>query len=186
MDGMPRLILFNKPYGVISQFSDDGTHKPLKDYIPITGFYPAGRLDTDSEGLLILTDDGMWQHKLSHPRHKQPKTYWVQVEGIPSNAALETLRRGVDLGDFITQPAKAKIIEEPSALWPRTPPIRVRKAIPTCWVELQICEGKNRQVRRMTAKVGYPTLRLIRCAIGEWRLEGLALGAWRTVELPLN
>lgn len=181
---MPRLILFNKPYGVISQFSDDGMHPPLKGFIPITGFYPAGRLDTDSEGLLILTDDGGWQHKLSHPRHKLPKTYWVQVEGIPSVAALETLRRGVNLGDFITQPAKADIMAEPSALWQRIPPIRTRKAIPTCWIELVIREGKNRQVRRMTAKAGYPTLRLIRYAIGKWCIDGLAPGEWRTIDIP--
>lgn len=186
MDSMPRLILFNKPYGVISQFSDDGIHTTLKDFIPMADFYPAGRLDTDSEGLLILTDDGGWQHKLSHPRHKLPKTYWAQVEGIPSDAALKALRHGVDLGDFITQTAKARIIEAPSILWPRTPPIRIRKAIPTSWIELHICEGKNRQVRRMTAKVGYPTLRLIRCAIGKWRIDGLAPGAWQTVTYPAN
>lgn len=183
-ENMPRLILFNKPYGVISQFSDDGMHPPLKNFIPITGFYPAGRLDTDSEGLLILTDDGGWQHKLSHPHHKQPKTYWVQVEGIPSDAALETLRRGVNLGDFTTQPAKADIMAEPSALWQRIPPIRARKAIPTCWIKLVIREGKNRQVRRMTAKAGHPTLRLIRYAIGKWCIDGLAPGEWRTIDIP--
>jgi 23S rRNA pseudouridine2457 synthase len=182
MSGMSRIILFNKPYGVISQFSDDGLHPPLKGFIPLPGFYPAGRLDTDSEGLLILTDDGAWQHRLSHPRHKLPKTYWVQVEGIPSNSALAALRHGVDLGDFISRPAKARIMEEPVNLWQRTPPIRARKTIPTCWIELVIQEGKNRQVRRMTAMVGYPTLRLIRYAIGNWRIDGLAPGEWQIIE----
>jgi len=173
------LILFNKPYGVICQFSSDGMHPTLKDYVQIPGVYPAGRLDTDSEGLLILTDDGALQHKISHPRHKQAKTYWVQVEGNPTPEALEQLRRGVNLGDFTTQPAKAKIIPEPPGLWPRNPPVRFRKEIPTSWIELVIREGKNRQVRRMTAKVGFPTLRLIRSRIGEWSLEGLAPGTWR-------
>jgi 23S rRNA pseudouridine2457 synthase len=177
------LILFNKPYGVICQFSSDGMHPTLKDYLPIPGIYPAGRLDTDSEGLLILTDDGGLQHKISHPRHKQPKTYWAQVEGVPTAEALEKLRHGVDLGDFITQPATAKIIPEPPALWPRNPPIRFRKEIPTAWIELTIREGKNRQVRRMTAKVGYPTLRLIRYSIGEWTLDGLACGEKRAIPL---
>ncbi len=177
------LILFNKPYGVICQFSSDGMHPTLKDYLPIPGIYPAGRLDTDSEGLLILTDDGGLQHKISHPRHKQPKTYWAQVEGIPTEEALEKLRHGVDLGDFITQPATARIIPEPPALWPRNPPIRFRKEIPTVWIELTIREGKNRQVRRMTAKVGHPTLRLIRYSIGEWTLAGLACGERRAIPM---
>ena len=173
------IILFNKPYGVICQFSDDGKHPTLKDYIPVPGVYAAGRLDTDSEGLLILTDDGKLQHRLSHPRHKQPKTYWVQVEGIPTETALNQLRKGVDLGDFVTRPAKVRIMDEPPALWPRTPPVRFRKNIPTSWIELVIEEGKNRQVRRMTAKVGFPTLRLIRFAIGPWSLNGIAPGEWR-------
>ncbi|MBZ0105277.1 MAG: rRNA large subunit pseudouridine synthase E [Sulfuricella denitrificans] len=173
------LILFNKPYGVICQFSNDGMHPTLKDYLAIPGIYPAGRLDTDSEGLLILTDDGKLQHKISHPRHKEAKTYWAQVEGIPSPDALEPLRKGVDLGDFVTQPASVKIIDEPPGLWPRTPPIRFRKDIPTSWLALTISEGKNRQVRRMTAKVGFPTLRLIRCSVGEWKLDNLAPGEWR-------
>jgi 23S rRNA pseudouridine2457 synthase len=173
------LILFNKPYGVICQFSSDGMHPTLKDYLNIPGIYPAGRLDTDSEGLLILTDDGKLQHKISHPRHKEAKTYWAQVEGNPTPEALEQLRRGVNLGDFVTQPATARIIPEPPGLWPRTPPIRFRKEIPTSWLELTISEGKNRQVRRMTAKVGYPTLRLIRYRIGVWSLDGLAPGEWR-------
>jgi len=173
------LILFNKPYGVICQFSSDGMHPTLKDYLQIPGVYAAGRLDTDSEGLLILTDDGALQHKISHPRHKQAKTYWAQVEGNPTPEALEQLRRGVNLGDFTTQPATAKLIPEPPGLWPRNPPVRFRKEIPTSWIELVIREGKNRQVRRMTAKVGFPTLRLIRYRIGDWSLDGLAPGAWR-------
>lgn len=173
------LILFNKPYGVICQFSSDGMHPTLKDYVQIPGVYPAGRLDTDSEGLLILTDDGALQHKISHPRHKEAKTYWVQVEGNPTPEALEQLRRGVNLGDFVTQPAKARVIPEPPGLWPRNPPVRFRKEIPTSWIELIIREGKNRQVRRMTAKVGFPTLRLIRYRIGDWSLNGLPSGAWR-------
>ncbi|MBS4096294.1 MAG: pseudouridine synthase [Sulfuricella sp.] len=181
---MPRLILFNKPYGVITQFGDDGKHPTLKDFIPIPGVYPAGRLDVDSEGLLILTDEGALQHQLSHPRHKLPKTYWAQVEGVPTPEALEALRRGVDLGDFVTQPAQARAIEEPPGLWARTPPIRFRKEIPTAWIELVIREGKNRQVRRMTAKVGLPTLRLIRPAIGDWTLEELQPGEWREVPFP--
>ena len=175
------LILFNKPYGVICQFSSDGMHPTLKDYLPIPGIYPAGRLDTDSEGLIILTDDGGLQHKISHPRHKQPKTYWAQVEGIPTEEALEKLRHGVDLGDFTTQAATARIIPEPPGLWPRNPPIRFRKEIPTAWIELTIREGKNRQVRRMTAKTGYPTLRLIRYRIGTWTLDGLACGERRII-----
>ena len=183
MNFMSRIILFNKPYGVITQFSSDGKHATLKDFIPLPGVYPAGRLDTDSEGLLILTDDGPLQHQISHPRHKLSKTYWAQVEGIPDDAALEQLRHGVDLGDFITRPAQARIIEEPPGLWPRTPPIRFRKNIPTSWIELVIQEGKNRQVRRMTAKIGFPTLRLIRWRIGDWALDGLAPGEWREIEI---
>ena len=173
------LILFNKPYGVICQFSAHETHPTLKDYIAMPGVYAAGRLDTDSEGLLILTDDGALQHRLSHPRHKQSKTYWAQVEGAATDADLAPLRRGVDLGDFVTQPAQARIIAEPEGLWPRDPPIRERKAIPTTWLEIIISEGKNRQVRRMTAKIGFPTLRLVRYAIGEHTLDGLAPGAWK-------
>lgn len=175
------LILFNKPYGVVCQFSAHETHETLKDYIAIPGVYAAGRLDTDSEGLLILTDDGAIQHRLSHPKHKEFKTYWVQVEGEPDDDALEPLRQGVDLGDFVTQSARVRRIDEPAGLWPRVPPIRERKAIPTSWLEVVIAEGKNRQVRRMTAKVGFPTLRLIRYAIGTYTLDDVALGTWKKI-----
>lgn len=176
---MGSVLLFNKPFGVICQFSRDGVRPTLADYIPLPDFYPAGRLDTDSEGLMVLTDDGLLQHRITDPKHKLPKTYWVQVEGVPDVVAMERLRRGVKLSDFTTQPAEARIIDEPSGLWPRTPPIRERKAIPTTWLELTIHEGKNRQVRRMTAAVGLPTLRLIRHRIGEWTLSGLGQGKWR-------
>lgn len=176
---MSRILLFNKPYGVVCQFSRDGLHPTLADYIALPDFYAAGRLDTDSEGLLVLTDDGGLQHQITDPRHKLAKTYWVQVEGIPDETALEKLRRGVKLSDFTTLPAEVRLIDEPPQLWPRNPPIRERKTIPASWLELTIREGKNRQVRRMTAAVGLPTLRLIRSRIGEWRLEGLAPGTWR-------
>lgn len=176
---MARIILFNKPYGVLSQFTSEDGHPGLKAFIPLAGVYAAGRLDADSEGLLILTDDGRLQHRLTDPKHKLPKTYWVQVEGIPDEAALDRLRQGLDLGDFVTRPAQAKIIDEPAGIWPRNPPIRFRKNLPTAWLELTIAEGKNRQVRRMTAKVGFPTLRLVRCRIGDWSLGDLASGEWR-------
>ncbi len=176
---MSRLILFNKPYGVLSQFTPEGRWQGLRDYLALPGVYAAGRLDADSEGLLILTDDGALQSRIADPRHKLPKTYWVQVEGAPTDTDLDPLRRGVDLGDFVTRPARARLIDEPAGLWPRNPPIRFRQAIPTSWIELTISEGKNRQVRRMTAKIGYPTLRLIRAAVGEWRLDALQPGEWK-------
>ncbi len=177
------LILLNKPYGVISQFSEHEKHVSLADYISEKDFYPAGRLDHDSEGLLILTDEGKIQHCLSHPKHKQPKTYWVQVEGEITDAALAELESGVTLKDGLTLPATAKKIDEPD-LWPRDPPVRYRAAIPTSWCELTISEGKNRQVRRMTAAVGFPTLRLIRYSIGGFTLEGLSPGEWRKISTP--
>ncbi len=182
---MSRIVLFNKPYGVLCQFSPDGRHATLGDFVPIPDVYPAGRLDADSEGLVILTDDGRLQHRITHPAHKLAKTYWVQVEGIPTTAALDQLRQGVDLGDFVAAPARVRRIEEPPRLWARTPPIRTRMAIPTTWLEVIVAEGKNRQVRRMTAKVGLPTLRLIRQAVGPWTLAGLAPGHWREGPRPL-
>ena len=178
---MSDVILFNKPYGVICQFSPDGKHPTLKDYVAASDVYPAGRLDTDSEGLLVLTADGVLQHRITDPKHKFRKTYWVQVEGVVNDSSLAQLECGVDLGEFVTAPASARAINEPPGLWPRDPPIRARKAIPTSWLELTIAEGKNRQVRRMTAKVGLPTLRLIRYRIGEWTLDGLAPGKIRQV-----
>jgi len=176
---MSRILLFNKPYGVICQFSGDGIHPTLADYISLPNYYPAGRLDTDSEGLLVLTDDGELQHRITDPKHKLPKTYWVQVEGVPDDAALERLRNGVKLQDFTTLPSQARLISQPPGLWLRNPPVRERKAIPTSWLELIIREGKNRQIRRSTAAVGFPTLRLIRYAIGEWTLDGLESSKWR-------
>jgi 23S rRNA pseudouridine2457 synthase len=175
---MARLILFNKPFGVLTQFSDDGSGETLAKYITVRDVYPAGRLDRDSEGLLLLTDDGKLQHRLSDPRHKLPKIYWAQVEGEPNEAALEQLRGGVVLDGQRTRPAKATLIDEPP-LWPRNPPIRFRKSVPTTWLEIQLTEGRNRQVRRMTAAVGHPTLRLVRYAIGRYTLEGLKPGEWR-------
>ncbi|WP_375421240.1 pseudouridine synthase [uncultured Sphingomonas sp.] len=175
------LILFNKPYGVLSQFTDKGsptTRATLSEYIEVPGIYPAGRLDRDSEGLLLLTDDGRLQARIADPKFKLPKTYWVQVEGEPDDAALDRLRRGVRLNDGDTRPAEVERIDAP-AIWPRHPPIRVRAAIPDRWLSLTIREGRNRQVRRMTAAVGFPTLRLIRASIGDWMLGDLAPGAWR-------
>lgn len=177
------LILLNKPYGVISQFSEHEKHIALSKYIKEKNFYPAGRLDHDSEGLLILTDEGHIQHCLSHPKHKQAKTYWVQVDGKISNSALAELEKGVMLKDGLTLPAKATAISEP-ALWPRDPPVRYRAEIPTSWCELTITEGKNRQVRRMTAAVGFPTLRLVRISIGEFTIDGLSPGEWRKIPTP--
>jgi 23S rRNA pseudouridine2457 synthase len=175
------LIAFNKPFGVACKFSPEPGRRILADYIDVRNVYPVGRLDTDSEGLLLLTDDGVLQARIAEPKHKMAKVYWSQVEGSPSQTALDQLRTGVSLGDFSTAPASAKLIEEPPGLWPRDPPIRHRAKIPTAWIELTIHEGKNRQVRRMTAKVGFPTLRLIRAAIGKVSVEGLALGTWREI-----
>jgi 23S rRNA pseudouridine2457 synthase len=180
---MSRIILFNKPYGVLSQFTSEHGHPGLADFITLPGFYAAGRLDADSEGLLILTDDGRLQDLLAHPRFGKEKTYLVQVEGAPTEEALDRLRQGVDLGDFVTRPAKVCQVAEPDGLWPREPPVRFRKNIPTSWLELTITEGKNRQVRRMTAKVGLPTLRLIRWQVGDWTLAEIAPGTWRLEEV---
>ena len=181
---MSRLILLNKPYGFLSQFTPEGRWRGLADLIEIPGVYVAGRLDADSEGLLLLTDDGPLQARIADPRYKLSKTYWVQVEGEPTESALEALRVGVRYADFTTRAARVRRLtaEEVAELWPRDPPIRFRKAIPTAWIEIIISEGKNRQVRRMTAHVGLPTLRLIRVAIGTATLDGLASGAWREVQ----
>lgn len=176
---MARLLCFNKPYGVLSQFTPEGQWRALNDFIAVPGVYVAGRLDADSEGLLLLTDDGQLQARISDPRFKMEKTYWVQVEGVPDGAALEVLRNGVQLKDGPTLPARARLIDAPLDLWERVPPIRQRKAKPTSWLELVIREGRNRQVRRMTAAVGAPTLRLIRAAIGPYTLNDLPTGSWR-------
>ena len=177
------LILFNKPFNVLSQFTDRSLEasrrETLSRYVPIPHVYPAGRLDRDSEGLLLLTDDGKLQAQIADPKHKMAKTYWVQVEGAPQEDALQSLRRGVRLKDGVTQPAKARLIEEPMGLWPRNPPIRVRKSVLDNWIEMVIREGKNRQIRRMTAAVGYPCLRLIRAQIGDWRLGDLMPGEYK-------
>lgn len=179
-----RLLRFNKPYGVLSQFTPEGRWRGLQDFIDVPGVYVAGRLDADSEGLLLLTDDGALQARISDPRHKMEKTYWVQVEGIPDEAALQALRQGVQLGDGPTLPARVRRLEPPPALWERDPPIRVRQNIPDCWIELIIREGRNRQVRRMTAAVGHPTLRLVRAAIGPYALDGLEPGCWQPASPP--
>ena len=178
---MSRLVLFNKPFGVLSQFTPEGGHPALAEYIDIPGVYPAGRLDRDSEGLLLLTDDGALQHRISHPKRKMSKTYLAQVEGEIDDVALDNLRRGVRLKDGRTRPARVRTIDEPG-LWPRQPPIRYRASIPTRWIELTISEGRNRQVRRMTAAVGYPTLRLVRIAIGPWELGALEPGESRILD----
>lgn len=175
---MARLLLFNKPFQVLCQFRTKDGRSTLADFIDLPGLYPAGRLDFDSEGLLLLTDNGQLQHQISNPRHKLPKTYWVQVEGTPAENALQALREGVQLNDGPTLPAKVRTIPEPS-IWPRNPPIRERANIPTAWLEIQLREGRNRQVRRMTAAVGLPTLRLIRASIGSWHLDGLNPGETR-------
>lgn len=184
---MTKLVLFNKPYNVLSQFTDSNeTHasarENLSDYLSIDKVYPAGRLDRDSEGLLLLTDSGSLQHQIAHPKHNKEKSYWVQVEGAITEQALKQLREGVKLKDGMTLPAKARKISEPD-IWPRIPPVRFRKTIPTSWIELIICEGKNRQVRRMTAAVGFPTLRLVRQSVGQWHLNTLQPGEFKILEL---
>ena len=179
---MSQLILFNKPFGVLSQFTGEAGQRTLADFSLPADVYAAGRLDADSEGLLLLTDDGVLQHRLAHPRHKAEKTYLVQVEREPDDAALDALAAPLDLGDFVTRPCKVSRIAEPDWLWPRDPPVRFRKSVPTAWIQVRLTEGKNRQVRRMTAKVGFPTLRLLRTAIGAWRLDGLAPGEWRAID----
>lgn len=185
---MPRLILLNKPYDMLCQFTDranaDSPRATLSDVVAVKGVYPAGRLDRDSEGLVLLTDDGALQARIADPAQKMAKTYLVQVEGEVTDAALAALRTGVTLNDGPTRPAEARRVVAPDWLWPRVPPIRVRQSVPDCWIELTLREGRNRQVRRMTAAVGFPTLRLIRLRVGEWGLDDLAPGAWREVALP--
>ena len=173
------VVLLNKPYGVLCQFTGDGSRPTLARYVDVPGVYAAGRLDADSEGLVVLTADGKLQARITHPRAKLPKVYWVQVEGVPAPAQVAALARGVALSDGPTLPAQVRVIAEPAGLWPRDPPIRTRRAIPTSWLEITLREGRNRQVRRMTAAVGLPTLRLVRCAVGPWSLDGLAPGRTR-------
>jgi 23S rRNA pseudouridine2457 synthase len=175
------LIAFNKPFGVICKFRPEPGRSTLADYVKVPDVYPAGRLDTDSEGLLLLTDDGGLQARIANPRHELAKVYWAQVEGVPTEAALTALRKGVDLGELTTKPAGARLMSEPAGLWPRNPPIRYRARIPTSWLELTLREGKNRQVRRMTARVGFPTLRLVRAAVGRVSVASLAPGEWRGI-----
>ncbi len=178
------LIRFNKPYGVLSQFRSEGRWRGLEDFIDLPGVYAAGRLDADSEGLLLLTSDGKLQARIADPRFKLEKTYWVQVEGVPDEEALAAWRKGIALNDGLTLPARARLLPAAPVLWERDPPIRVRKAIPTSWIELAITEGRNRQVRRMTAAAGFPTLRLVRAAIGPHTLQGLAVGTWQPLVRP--
>lgn len=180
---MSQLVLLNKPFGVICQFSPDEKHPTLAEFIPVKNIYPAGRLDHDSEGLLLLTDDGKLQHKITHPKNKMPKTYWVQVDGEITEQALNQLRKGIELKDGKTRPAEAHRINEPENLWPRDPPIRYRKNIPTSWIELTIREGRNRQVRRMTAATGFPTLRLIRYSIGKWNINNIKPGSYKVINI---
>ena len=181
---MAGLIIFNKPFQVMSQFTDDSGRKTLADYLSAPGFRAAGRLDYDSEGLLLLTDNGQLQHRIANPTAKTWKTYWAQLEGIPDEEALRGLRSGLELKDGLTLPARAQIMADPD-VWPRDPPIRQRKNQPTCWLELCIREGRNRQVRRMTAAIGFPTLRLIRATVGDWALDGLAPGEHRSLEIHM-
>jgi 23S rRNA pseudouridine2457 synthase len=176
------LIAFNKPFGVICKFRPEPQRRTLADFIDVPDVYPAGRLDTDSEGLLLLTDDGLLQTRIADPGHKLAKIYWAQVEGAPTDAALVALRDGVALNDFTTRPADARVIDEPHNLWPRDPPIRYRAKIPTAWIELTLREGKNRQVRRMTAHVGFPTLRLVRAGVGNVSVAGIPPGKWREID----
>ncbi len=175
------ILLFNKPFGVLSQFTDESNRETLSNYIDIKKVYPAGRLDLDSEGLLILTDDGQLQQRLSDPKFDKKKTYWAQVEGEPTDKSIAQLEQGVTIAKCMTRPATARRINEPK-LWKRNPPIRYRKAIPTTWIELTLTEGRNRQVRKMTAAVGHPTLRLVRHSIGELSIDGLSPGEWRMIE----
>ncbi len=177
-----RLVLFNKPFNTLCQFTGEAGDSTLADYIDLPNIYPAGRLDKDSEGLLILTDNGQLQHQIANPKNKMEKTYWVQVEGQPMNSDLEELRHGVKIQDYISKPAKVRTIEEPN-IWQRDPPIRERKNIPTSWLEIKIKEGKNRQVRRMTAAIGFPTLRLIRAQIGQWKLDDIEVGLYQSIEV---
>jgi 23S rRNA pseudouridine2457 synthase len=179
------IILLNKPYGVLCQFTPEAGRDTLKSYVTEPDVYPAGRLDADSEGLVVLTADGALQHRIADPRHKHPKTYFVQVEGVPTADALARLRAGVPLDGAMTRPAEVQAVDEPQWLWPRTPPVRFRKLIPTSWLRIVLAEGRNRQVRRMTAAVGFPTLRLIRYSVGQWTLQDLAPGSIREVEVAV-
>lgn len=180
---MAKLILLNKPYDMLPQFTDDQGRATLADVVDVKDVYPAGRLDRDSEGLMLLTDNGRLQAEISHPKYRKPKTYFAQVEGVPDEGALEQLRRGVELKDGMTRRAEAEMMKEPEWLWPRNPPIRVRKSVPDSWIRLTISEGKNRQVRRMTAAVGHPCLRLIRYQVGDWNIDGLMPGEWDELEV---
>jgi len=178
------VILLNKPWGTLCRFGRDGDAASLADWVDVPGVYPAGRLDRDSEGLVVLTADGGLAHRITHPQRKLAKTYWVQVEGTPDDAALAALRAGVELKDGRTRPARVRAIAQPQSLWPRDPPVRTRKSIPTHWLEIVLTEGRNRQVRRMTAAVGHPTLRLVRLAVGPWSLGALRPGEWRRAAVP--